>query len=37
MAIQNRRGNYEDFNPDELLAGEIAVVQEGDTASSTGR
>lgn len=37
MAIQNRRGKYEDFNPDELLAGEFAVVQEGDTASTTGR
>lgn len=37
MAIQNRRGKYEDFNPDELLAGEFAIVQEGDTASTTGR
>jgi hypothetical protein len=37
MAIQNRRGRFEDFNPEELLAGELAVVQEGDTASSTGR
>ena len=37
MAIQNRRGKYEDFNPEELLAGELAVVQEGDTSSSTGR
>lgn len=37
MAIQNRRGRYEDFNPEELLAGELAVVQEGDTSSSTGR
>lgn len=37
MAIQNRRGKFEDFNPEELLAGEFAVVQEGDTASTTGR
>ena len=37
MAIQNRRGSFEDFNPAELLAGELAVVQEGDTASTTGR
>lgn len=37
MAIQNRRGRFEDFNPEELLAGELAVVQEGDAASSTGR
>ena len=37
MAIQNRRGKYEDFNPEELLAGEFAIVQEGDTASTTGR
>lgn len=37
MAIQNRRGKFEDFNPEELLAGELAVVQEGDTASTTGR
>lgn len=37
MAIQNRRGSYEDFNPNELLAGELAVVQDGDPASSTGR
>lgn len=37
MAIQVRRGSYEDFNPNELLAGELAVVQDGDPASSTGR
>lgn len=37
MAIQNRRGSYEDFDPNELLAGELAVVQDGDPASSTGR
>lgn len=37
MAIQNRRGSYEDFDPSELLAGELAVVQDGDPASSTGR
>jgi len=37
MAIQNRKGKYEDFNPEELLAGEFAIVQEGDPASTTGR
>lgn len=37
MAIQNRRGSYENFDPNELLAGELAVVQDGDPASSTGR
>lgn len=37
MAIQIRRGAYEDFDPNEMLAGELAMVQSGDTASSTGR
>lgn len=37
MAIQIRRGSYEDFNPSKLVAGELAVVTEGDPSSSTGR
>ena len=37
MAIQIRRGSYEDFDPSKLVAGELAVVTEGDPSSSTGR
>lgn len=37
MAIQNRRGIYYDFDPGKMVAGELAVVQEGDADSSTGR
>lgn len=37
MAIQHRRGRYEDFDPGKLLPGEIAVVLSGDPASSSGR
>lgn len=37
MAIQNRRGLYEDFVPSRLKAGELAVVTGGDPNSSTGR
>ena len=29
MAIQNRRGNYKDFNPSKMLPGEFAVVTDG--------
>lgn len=37
MAIQMRRGLYEDFDPTKMIAGEIAVVTGGDPASTTGR
>lgn len=37
MAIQMRRGAYEDFDSSKMLAGEIAVVTSGDPASDTGR
>jgi hypothetical protein len=36
MAIQLRRGVYTDFNPDNMVAGEIAVVSSGDPNTSTG-
>ena len=37
MAIQNRRGNYADFDPQKLVPGEWAVVQSGDPNSERGR
>ena len=37
MAIQNRRGNYEDFVPSKMLPGEFAVVQNGDPNSTDGK
>lgn len=37
MAIQNRRGNYTDFNPQKLVPGEWAVVLSGDPNSERGR
>lgn len=36
MAIQNRRGEYKDFDPDKMLPGEIAIVTSGDPNSKTG-
>lgn len=36
MAIQMRRGEYEEFNPAKLLPGEWAVVQESDPAAKDG-
>ena len=36
MAIQNRRGNYADFDKAKMVAGEIAVVQSGDPNSTDG-
>lgn len=35
MAIQNRRGNYADFDPSKMVEGEFAVVQGGDTGNAT--
>lgn len=37
MAIQNRRGSYTNFDPAKMVAGEFAVVRDGDPNSSTGR
>lgn len=37
MAIQIRNGKYEDFNPNKMVTGELAVVTSGDPASNTGR
>ena len=36
MAIQNRRGIYQDFDPEKLLPGEWAVVVGGDEKSTDG-
>lgn len=37
MAIQNRRGVYNDFDPSKMVEGEWAVVQSGDPNSERGR
>lgn len=37
MAIQNRRGAYEDFDPEKLKAGERATVMSGDPHAKDGR
>lgn len=37
MAIQNRRGDYGDFDPDKLKAGERATVMSGDPHAKDGR
>ncbi|MSS13777.1 hypothetical protein [Porcincola intestinalis] len=37
MAIQMRRGDYADFDPTKMVAGELAVVTSGDPNSDTGR
>lgn len=37
MAIQNRRGAYNDFDPTKMLEGEWAVVKSGDPNSERGR
>lgn len=37
MAIQNRRGQYTDFDPAKMVAGELAVVQSGDPNTSDGK
>lgn len=36
MAIQNRRGQYTNFNPANLVPGEFAVVQSGDPSGTDG-
>lgn len=37
MAIQNRRGDYNDFDPQKLVPGEWAVVLSGDPSSTRGK
>lgn len=37
MAIQNRRGNYTDFDPTKMVAGEFAIVQSGDEHTDDGK
>ena len=37
MAIQTRRGSYNDFDPEKLLPGEWAAVQSDDPASNDGQ
>lgn len=37
MAIQNRRGNYANFDPTKMVAGEFAVVQADDPSASDGK
>lgn len=37
MAIQMRRGQFEQFDPSRLLPGEWAVVLSGDSGASDGR
>lgn len=36
MAIQNRRGVYNDFDPSKMVEGEFAVVKQGDPNTSDG-
>lgn len=36
MAIQNRQGDFKDFDPNKLLPGEWAVVKTGDSSSKDG-
>ena len=37
MAIQNRRGNYGDFDKSKMLAGEFAIVLQDDPDTSDGK
>lgn len=37
MAIQNRHGEFKDFDPDKMLPGEWAVVLDGDPDTLDGR
>ena len=36
VKIQNRRGQYLDYDPSKLLPGEFAIVQMGDPNTATG-
>lgn len=37
MAIQTRRGSYDDFDPAKMLPGELATVTSGDPGANDGR
>ena len=37
MAIQTRRGAYDDFDPAKMLPGELATVTSGDPGADDGR
>lgn len=37
MAIQTRRGIYDDFDPAKMLPGELATVTSGDPGANDGR
>lgn len=37
MAVQNRRGPYDDFDPNKMLPGEWACVTNGDPGASDGK
>ena len=37
MAIQHRRGKYDDFDPTKMIPGEIAVVQSDDPSATDGK
>ncbi len=37
MALQNRYGEFKDFDPNKMVTAELAVVVSGDPASPTGR
>ena len=37
MAIQTRRGSYDDFDPAKMLPGELATVTAGDPGANDGR
>lgn len=37
MAIQTRRGAYDDFDPAKMLPGELATVTSGDPGANDGR
>lgn len=37
MAIQTRRGSYDDFDPAKMLPGELATVTSGDPGADDGR
>lgn len=37
MAIQNRRGNYSDFDPEKMVPGEWATVLSGDSNAGDGK
>lgn len=36
MALRHRRGKYSDFDPQKMVSGEVATVQEGDPNTTSG-